>query len=89
MNEEFQTKLMFAAAGLIFFGGIVVWTLIYGKPDNSLHVSAQSWSFLLCAGLLAGVGFGAIAHLIPGFKAPEKSPAAATTTPPAVEIKPE
>ena len=87
MSEKFQTKLMFAAAGLIFFGGIVVWTLIYGKPDNSLHVSAQSWSFLLCAGLFAGVGFGAIAHLIPGFKAPERPPTA--TTPPAVEIKPE
>jgi len=86
MSEKFHSKLMFAVAGLIFFGGVIVWTLIYGKPENSLHVSAQSWSFMLCAGLFAGVGFGAVAHLIPGFKAPEAVP---PTPPPPAEIKPE
>ncbi len=85
MSEKFHSKLVFAAAGLIFFGGVIVWTLVYGKPENSLHVSAQSWSFMLCAGLFAGIGFGAIAHLIPGFKAPEKSTPA--TTPPPVRDK--
>ena len=88
MSEKFQTKLMFAVAGLIFFGGIVVWTILYGKPENSLHVSAQSWSFTLCAGLFAGVGFGAIAHLIPGFKAPDKPTTATAATPPPAETKP-
>jgi hypothetical protein len=66
-----QSKLLFAVASLLFFGGVIVWTLIYGKPENSLHVSAQSWSFMLCAGVLAGVGFGAVAHLLPGFKPAE------------------
>lgn len=89
MSEKFQSKLMFAVAGLIFFGGVIVWTIIYGKPENSLHVSAQSWSFMLCAGLFAGIGFGAIAHLIPGFKAAEKPATDPATTPPPAETKPE
>lgn len=71
-----RSKLLFAIAALLFFGGVIVWTLIYGKPENSLHSSAQSWSFLLGAGVLAGVGFGAIANVIPLMfgKQPEAKP---------------
>jgi hypothetical protein len=70
--SKLQSKYMFAVVGLVFFGAQFTWIWLSGNPANSLHVSAQSYSFWMCAGLLAGVGFGAIAHLIPGFKPPEK-----------------
>jgi hypothetical protein len=67
-----KSKLIFAIAALLFCGATAVWLILYGKADNSLHTSALSWAFTLAAGVLAGVGFGAIAYLIPGFQPVEK-----------------
>jgi hypothetical protein len=71
--SKLQSKIMFAVIGLAFFGGENLWLLLYGNPANALHISAQTGSLWACSGILAGVGFGAVAHLIPGFKAPEKT----------------
>jgi amino acid transporter len=66
-----KSKAIFAVAALLFCAGIIVWLLLYGKADNSLHSSALSWAFCIGAGVLAGVGFGAVAHLIPGAVTPQ------------------
>jgi drug/metabolite transporter (DMT)-like permease len=63
-----KSKLIFAVAGLIFCGVTIAWIVAYGRPDNSLHDSALSWSYVLAAGLFAGVGFSAIAYLLTGSK---------------------
>jgi hypothetical protein len=72
MTDKGKWKIAFAVLALAFNAGLVVWLMLYGKPENSLHTSALSWAFTLSAGVLAGVGFGAVAHLIPGFKPAEK-----------------
>lgn len=48
----------------LFFAAIVVWLVLYGKPENSLHASALSWSFTGIIGLLISVGFSEIASVI-------------------------
>jgi amino acid transporter len=62
-----KSKLWFAVVGLIFCAATIVWIILYGKADNSLHASALSWSYSLAVGIFAGVGFGAVAYLIPGW----------------------
>ncbi|MBX9757226.1 MAG: hypothetical protein K2Y29_00505 [Beijerinckiaceae bacterium] len=44
---------------------IVTWK---GDPSNSLHTSAQSWGFTVFGGILAGLGFGAVAEFVPFLK---------------------
>jgi hypothetical protein len=68
MTDKGKWKIAFAVLALAFNAGLVVWLMLYGKPDNSLHTSALSWAFTLSVGVLAGGGFGAVADLIPGFK---------------------
>ena len=47
-----------------FHGSIVVFLIVSGKSDNSLHSSAMSWSYLTAAGILAAIGFGTLTPLI-------------------------
>src|SRR6478752_5087905 len=54
----------FATVALLFCGAIIVWVVLYGKPDNSLHASALARSFTVFGGVLAAIGFGAISTLI-------------------------
>lgn len=67
MNDDLSRKNRLWASGLtcLFCAGLIVWTTVYGSPANSLHGSAQAWSFALLAGILAGMGFGAIAQFFP------------------------
>ena len=63
-----QARNNFAIAGLLFCAVDVIWCTVWGNPANSLHTSAQAWGFGIAVGILAGLGFGAVAHMIPGFK---------------------
>jgi hypothetical protein len=44
----------------LFFAGTIVWLVLYGRPENSLHASAMSWSFCGLIGILVSVGFSEI-----------------------------
>ena len=44
---------------LILCGVLVVWLMMFGKADNSLHSSALSWSFTLIGVIVIGFGIGA------------------------------
>jgi 4-amino-4-deoxy-L-arabinose transferase-like glycosyltransferase len=68
-----KSRIAFAIAGLLFCAGTILWILLYGKADNSLHTSALSWSDSLAFGIFAGVGFGAVAFLIPAFADSKKT----------------
>lgn len=57
-------KIAVTLLALAFHAGIVVWLIAYGRADNSLHASALSWAFATAAGVLAGIGFGALAPLV-------------------------
>lgn len=68
MAEELEAleppanKTLRALIGLATLGGtsmLIVWLMLYGKGDNSLHTSALSWAFTLHALILVGFGFGA------------------------------
>lgn len=53
--------------GLSTLGGtsmLIIWLMLYGKSDNSLHQSALSWAFTLHALILVGFGFGAALPLL-------------------------
>ena len=63
MNSTF--RIVFAIAFLLFFSGIIIYLILYGKGDNSLHVSALGWAFLGDIGILAALGFGGIVEAIP------------------------
>lgn len=43
---------------LLFSISIIIWTLLYGKSENALHVTAMSWSFTLIVVVLGAVGLG-------------------------------
>lgn len=49
-KQAFNNYVLFA---LLFFGAMIVSTTWYGSAANSLHSSAQSWSFI---GFLATLG---------------------------------
>ena len=62
-------KVLAGIAGLAFFGGIGALVTFTGDPENSLHTSAQSWSFMAVIGILAGLGIGtAIPALLQAFR---------------------
>lgn len=63
MNSS--ARIAFAIAFLLFFSAIIVYVIIYGKADNSLHSSALAWAFLGVMGILAALGFGAVIEAIP------------------------
>lgn len=58
-------RVIFAIVGLLFFSTIIVYLILYGNKDNSLHQSALAWSFLCDVGILAALGIGQIAEYIP------------------------
>jgi hypothetical protein len=53
-------KCVLTVATLVFHAGIVLFCLRWGDPANSLHSSAMAWAFAVSAGILAGLGIGAI-----------------------------
>lgn len=58
-------RIVFGCIFLAFFSGIIVYLILYGKADNSLHSSALAWCFLGDIGILAAFGFGGIAEYLP------------------------
>jgi hypothetical protein len=46
--------------------GIVWWCMLYGHSENLLHQNAESWAFILSAGVLAGLGLGAALPALTG-----------------------
>lgn len=63
INQTWKTILTICV--LACNGSIIVWLILYGKADNSLHTSALGWSYLTVLGILAGLGFGAISGALP------------------------
>jgi hypothetical protein len=61
-------KMMIAMVTLTFNGAVIGYLLWKGKPDNSLHSSALSWSYISGLTILAGLGFGAVAPLLANVK---------------------
>lgn len=66
MNNTLRAVL--ALIALLFFSGMIVYLILYGKSENSLHQSALGWAFVGDLGVLAALGFGAIANILPGMK---------------------
>jgi hypothetical protein len=60
-------RIGFAIASLLFCASTIVWVVLYGKADNSLHASALSWSYCVAIGTLGALGFGSIIELVPLF----------------------
>lgn len=60
--EPPANKTLRALIGLTTLGAttaLIIWLMLYGKSENSLHTSALSWAFTLHALILVGFGFGA------------------------------
>lgn len=43
-----------------FNAACICWLMVYGRSENLLHQNALSWSYILSAGVLAGLGLGAV-----------------------------
>lgn len=68
--EPPANRTLRALIGLSTLGGtsmLIVWLMLYGKGDNSLHTSALSWAFTLHALILVGFGFGAALPALSGY----------------------
>jgi uncharacterized membrane protein YdcZ (DUF606 family) len=63
-----RVRLSFANGTVGFCVLLIVFVVVRGDPANSLHQSALAWAFALFGGVLAGIGFGAVAQLLPGLK---------------------
>lgn len=49
-------RAVISVAVLVFSIGVIVWLLFYGKPENSLHQSALSWSYFLLIFTMLALG---------------------------------
>lgn len=58
-------RTVVAVLVMLFCGWIIVWTMLWGQPANSLHASALSWGFTVLVCTMAGLGFGAVLPYIP------------------------
>lgn len=45
-----------AIVSLSFCAALIVWLVLYGKSENSLHVSALSWAWFSFLGILISAG---------------------------------
>jgi len=64
-----NARIIFGAVALAFCMAIIAFTVIKGASGNTLHESAQSWSFALIGAILLGFGVGAVAEpLVKAFK---------------------
>lgn len=64
MTVSSNWRTFAGVASGVFFAYTITWLLMYGKPENSLHASALSWSFTGFIGLLVSVGFTAAATIV-------------------------
>jgi len=63
-NLNATWKSIIAMLVLGFNGGLIVYLVMYGQSNNSLHTSALAWSFGSSIALLAGLGFGEMSGLL-------------------------
>lgn len=67
MNNSWRTAI--AITALLFNAAIILFCLLRGHPDNSLHASALAWSYMVGIAILGGLGIGAISpDLLAAFK---------------------
>ena len=64
MNVNSNWRSFAGVTSGLFFAAVIVWLVLYGKPENSLHASAMSWSFTVIIGILVSVGFSEIASVV-------------------------
>lgn len=58
---SWNVRVIFGSIVLAFCLATVSWVTVFGSPTNSLHQSAQSWSFGIIIAILAGFGVGTFA----------------------------
>jgi hypothetical protein len=64
MNVSSNWRSFAGVTSGLFFAAVITWIILYGKPENSLHASALSWSFTALLGLLVSVGFSEIVQVV-------------------------
>jgi hypothetical protein len=64
MTVSDNWRALTGVASFLLFATTIVWLLLYGKPDNSLHQSALSWSYFGLLGIIVSVGFSSVMDLI-------------------------
>lgn len=56
VNKTVQAVLGIAV--LAFNGAWISWLILFGKTENSIHISALSWLFTASLFIMAGFGLG-------------------------------
>ena len=59
-RAAWNARIVFGSIALAFCMGMVAFTTLAGETGNSLHSSAQSWSFALIGAILLGFGVGSM-----------------------------
>jgi hypothetical protein len=59
-QQPWEWRVGIGLTALVFNAGVVWWCLVYGNSANLLHQNAMSWSYILSAVVLGGLGFGAV-----------------------------
>jgi ABC-type antimicrobial peptide transport system permease subunit len=52
------TRKNFVIATILFTWAVIIYVLLQGKPDNSLHTSALAWAFMTNVGVIGAFIFG-------------------------------
>lgn len=55
-----KTRKQIVVATLLFCWSIIIFSLVWGNPENMMHVSAQSWAFGLSGATIFSYVFGAV-----------------------------
>lgn len=63
-----RQRIAFAALSLLWCFATVSYLIRWGESGNTLHSSALGWACTIAGGILAAIGFGSVAPLVPGFK---------------------
>ena len=53
-----QTRRRIVVSSLVFSWALILWILLYGSDDNSLHTSALAWSYTYNMVILFAYSFG-------------------------------
>jgi hypothetical protein len=55
-----KTRRSIIVVSLVYIYSLIAYLLIVGNPENSLHQSALSWSFIASLGIIFAYSFGII-----------------------------
>lgn len=70
MSPNKYPGIIFISASFVMSWGIIGVTVWRGESGNTLHSSAQSWSFVVVLATLAGYGLGSITEIVSAMKGP-------------------